>query len=178
MLREAQPEQIYHLAGYANAGRSFAEADAAWAGNLTATRTLYDAVLRWGGGPRILFVGSGLVYGDSGDPAVHRDEQLLLRPTSPYASSKAAADLMSYQYSVNPGLDIVRARPFNHIGPGQQPQYAIPNFARQIVAIERGRMPPVLETGNLVAAPRPDRRPRHGVGVRAADAAWPHRRGL
>ena len=119
-----------------------------------ATRTLYDAVLRWGGGPRILFVGSGLVYGDGGDPAVPRDEQLLLRPNNPYASSKAAADLVSYQYSVNPGLDIVRARPFNHIGPRQQPQYAIPNFARQIVAIERGQMPPVLETGNL--APRRD----------------------
>lgn len=149
VLRQVQPEQIYHLAGYANAGASFREVDEAWAGNLTATRSLYDAVVRWGGRPRILFVGSGLVYGDSGDPAVAPDESSLLRPTSPYASSKAAADLASYQYAVNPGLDIVRARPFNHIGPRQSPHYAIANWARQIVAIERGQAPPVLATGNL-----------------------------
>src|SRR4051812_42290029 len=49
ILRRVEPEQIYHLAGYANAGRSAHEPDAAWAGNLTATRALYDAVVRWGG---------------------------------------------------------------------------------------------------------------------------------
>jgi GDP-4-dehydro-6-deoxy-D-mannose reductase len=149
VLREVNPQQIYQLAGYANTAQSFAEPDAAWAGNLTSTRTLYDAILRWGGRPRILFVGSGLVYGDGDQLAVPQDENSLLQPTSPYASSKAAADLMSYQYSVNPGLAIVRARPFNHVGPRQSPHYAIPNFARQIVAIERGQSPPVLETGNL-----------------------------
>jgi GDP-4-dehydro-6-deoxy-D-mannose reductase len=151
VLREVRPEQIYHLAGYANAGRSFAEPDAAWAGNLTSTRNLYDAILRWGGRPRILFVGSGLVYGDMDDPAAVPDENFILRPNSPYASSKAAADLMSYQYSVNPGLDVIRARPFNHTGPRQLAHYAIPNFARQIAAIERGQAPPILETGNLSA---------------------------
>jgi GDP-4-dehydro-6-deoxy-D-mannose reductase len=153
-LREFDPEQIFHLAGYANAGQSFREPDAAWSGNLTATRTLYDAVVRWGGRPRILFVGSGLVYGDSDSPQVVQNEDCLLRPNSPYASSKAAADLVSYQYTANPGLDIVRARPFNHIGPRQLPLYAIPNWARQIVAIERRQAPPVLETGNLT--PRRD----------------------
>ena len=57
VLRDVQPQQIYHLAGYAQAGRSFQEPDAAWSGNLTATRSLYDAVARWGGKPRILFKG-------------------------------------------------------------------------------------------------------------------------
>src|SRR5579885_3169309 len=61
MVRTVQPERIYHLAGYPHVGRSFKEPDAAWQGNLTATRNLYDAVASWGGQPRILFVGSGLV---------------------------------------------------------------------------------------------------------------------
>jgi GDP-4-dehydro-6-deoxy-D-mannose reductase len=151
LLREVQPQQIYHLAGYANAGRSFVEADTAWAGNLTATRILYEAVHRWGGRPRILFVGSGLVYGEGNNVSGVPDETFLLRPDSPYATSKAAADLVSYQYSVTPGLEIIRARPFNHIGPRQMPHYAIPNWVRQLVAIERGQAPPVLETGNLAA---------------------------
>src|SRR5947209_642225 len=59
VLREVRPERVYHLAGYAHVGRSFQEPDEAWAGNLAATRGLYDAVLRWGGRPRLLFVGSG-----------------------------------------------------------------------------------------------------------------------
>jgi GDP-4-dehydro-6-deoxy-D-mannose reductase len=148
VLREARPEQVYHLAGYASPGRSFEEPDAAWAGNLQATRALYDALARWGGRPRVLFVGSGLIYGGGG-PDGRQDEDAPLRPTSPYAASKAAADLLSYQVTRAPGLDVVRARPFNHIGPRQSAEYAVAAFARQIVAIERGRRPPVLETGDL-----------------------------
>jgi GDP-4-dehydro-6-deoxy-D-mannose reductase len=148
-LRDIRPQQIYHLAGYAQVGRSFEEPDVAWSGNLTATRALYEAAACWGGRPRILFAGSGLVYGDPDGPDQSQDENCLLRPNSPYAVSKAAADLLSYQTAVNPGLDIVRARPFNHIGPRQSSQFAVANFARQAAAIERGELPPVLETGNL-----------------------------
>lgn len=149
LVEEVRPDCIYHLAGYAHPGESFLDAAAAWAGNLRATRSLYEAVVRWGGTPRILYVGSGLAYGDP----VHADQTFSeddpFRPVSPYAASKAAADLMSYQYSRAPGLDIVRVRPFNHIGPRQSPSFAIANFARQIAAIEKGRQPPVVETGNL-----------------------------
>src|SRR5205085_319532 len=106
LLREVQPDQIYHLAGYANAGRSFQEAEAAWAGNLTATLNLYDAVTRWGGKPRILYVGSGLIYGEAAVPGGALDEECLLRPVNPYCASKAAADLASYQHACFPGLDI------------------------------------------------------------------------
>jgi GDP-4-dehydro-6-deoxy-D-mannose reductase len=149
LLEEVRPERIYHLAGYAHVGRSFQEPEAAWEGNLTATRGLYDAVVRWGGRPRILFVGSGLVYGENESAAQGCAETSPLLPDNPYAASKAAADLASYQYTRHPGLDIVRVRPFNHIGPRQSPQFAVSSFARQLVAIERGRQAPVLETGNL-----------------------------
>src|SRR5260370_22970079 len=93
VLRELQPQQIYHLAGYAQPGRSFQEADAAWSGNLTATRNLYEAVMRWGGRPRILFVGSGLAYGNPQTAAAVHHEETPLRPHNPYAAHKAAAGL-------------------------------------------------------------------------------------
>ena len=80
LLRELHPQQIFHLAGYAQTGRSFQEPDAAWSGNLTATRNLYDAVIRWGGRPRIVFVGSGLVYGNPETADAIQDENTLLRP--------------------------------------------------------------------------------------------------
>jgi GDP-4-dehydro-6-deoxy-D-mannose reductase len=153
LLRDARPARIYHLAGYAAVGTSFREPEAAWDGNLLATRRLYEAVVRWGGRPRILFVGSGLIYGAC-EPGQPPDENSPLRPTSPYATSKASADLVSYQYACSSGLEIVRARPCNHIGPRQSPQFAVASFARQVVAIERGQAPPVIETGNL--APQRD----------------------
>jgi GDP-4-dehydro-6-deoxy-D-mannose reductase len=153
MLRAARPDRIFHLAGYAAVGRSFKEPDAAWDNNLLATRRLYGAVAAWGGHPRILFVGSGLVYGD-GDPSRPLDEDSPLHPLSPYAASKAAADLLSYQVGRETGLEILRARPFNHIGPGQSPEFALASFARQLALIERDRQAPVLEVGDL--SPRRD----------------------
>jgi GDP-4-dehydro-6-deoxy-D-mannose reductase len=149
LLRDVHPDGIFHLGGYARTGRSFADADAAWDGNLTATRRLYEAVARWGGRPRILFVGSGLVYGGVATVGPAPDESAPLRPDSPYAASKAAADLASYQAFRAPGLDVVRARPFNHVGPRQSPEFAVAHFARQAADIERSRQPPVLETGDL-----------------------------
>jgi GDP-4-dehydro-6-deoxy-D-mannose reductase len=151
ILRETKPDRIYHLAGFARVGESFRDPESAWKGNLTTTRQLCEAVIRWGERPRILFVSSGVIYGNPEDPQTPCDEDCPLRPDTPYAASKAAADLACYQYTCAPGLDIVRARPFNHVGPRQSADYAIPNFARQLAAIERGALPPVLHTGNLDA---------------------------
>src|SRR5262249_41085212 len=75
-----------------------------------------------------------------------------LLPTTPYAASKAAADLASYQYTQSAGLDIVRARPFNHMGPRQSADFASAAFAKQVAAIECGEQAPQLQTGNLSPA--------------------------
>jgi GDP-4-dehydro-6-deoxy-D-mannose reductase len=149
LLKDWRPDAIYHLAGYAQVGRSFREPDLAWEGNLSATRNLLEAVQEWGGSPRVVLVSSGLVYGQPLEMEQSCDEQALLRPDSPYAASKAAADLLGYQSWKSSGLEIVRARPFTHIGPRQSAEFAVAHFARQIVEIERGSRPPILETGDL-----------------------------
>ena len=151
IVRETRPEWVIHLAGYANTGGSFREPERAWADNLTATRIFYDAVASSGLRPRMLFVSSGLIYGepDASDGAC--DERTTLKPASPYAASKAAADLVSYQYTRSVGLDIIRVRLFNQIGPRQSADFAVPNFARQIAAAEAGKQAPVVETGDLSA---------------------------
>ena len=151
VVREARPEWVFHLAGYANTGAAFREPDRCWHDNLTATRALYDAIARTDVRPRILYVSTGLVYGDPDTPDRACDERTTLKPASPYAASKAAGDLLSYQYTRNPGLDIIRVRLFNQIGPRQSADYAVANFARQIAAIEVGKQPPVIETGDLSA---------------------------
>jgi GDP-4-dehydro-6-deoxy-D-mannose reductase len=151
VLRDVRPEWLFHLAGYADNGRSYKEPDQAWAGNLTATRSLYDAVARTDLRARILYVSSGLVYGDAGPGEHVCTEDTPLRPASPYAASKAAADLLSYQQTRSPGLDVVRVRPFNQVGPGQSTDYAAANFARQVAAVERGQAAHVEARGDLSA---------------------------
>ncbi|HJZ54162.1 MAG TPA: GDP-mannose 4,6-dehydratase [Gemmataceae bacterium] len=152
VLREFRPDWVFHLAGYANTGGSFREPDRCWADNLSATRSLYDAIARSDVRPRILYVSTGLVYGEPDVADQPCDEHTTLKPASPYAASKAAGDILSYQYTRHPGLDIVRVRLFNQIGPRQSADYAVANFARQIAAIEAGRQPAVIEPeGNLSA---------------------------
>jgi GDP-4-dehydro-6-deoxy-D-mannose reductase len=151
ILKLTRPDWVMHLAGYANPGRSYQEADLCWHDNLAATRSLYDAITRSDLRPRILYVSTGLIYGEPDEPGGSCSEQTTLKPATPYAVSKAAADLLSYQYTRNPGLDIVRIRIFNQIGPRQSPDYAVANFARQLAAAEAGQQPPVIETGDLTA---------------------------
>jgi GDP-4-dehydro-6-deoxy-D-mannose reductase len=150
-LHETQPDQIFHLAGYASAGQSFRDADAAWAGNVTVTQTLLESACSLRSRPRILHVSSGLIYAST-DAANHPiNEQSPLAPLSPYAKSKEAADRIAGAFARDRGLHIIRVRPFNHIGPRQSPQFAVASFAEQLAQIELGRRPPLLETGDLSA---------------------------
>jgi len=151
VLEQVHPDWLFHLAGYANTGKSFREPGPCWEANLTGTQSLFDAVARSGVKCRIVFASSGLVYGDPDPGREDLDELATLRPASPYASSKAAADLLAYQVTRFPGLEVLRVRLFNQIGPRQSADYASANFARQIAAAEAGTQPPVIETGDLSA---------------------------
>src|SRR5205807_4514947 len=91
----------------------------------------------------------GQVYGEPEFPDQAFAERSQLRPSSPYVACEAATDLVSYQYTRSTGLDIIRVRPFNHIGPRQSPEFAVAHFTKQIADIEKNRRPPILETGNL-----------------------------
>jgi GDP-4-dehydro-6-deoxy-D-mannose reductase len=92
-------------------------------------------------GATVVAVASGEVYGAPEQLPV--DETAPLRPQNPYAVSKAAADLLAGMYADAHGLRVIRARAFNHAGPGQEPTYAIASFARQAA---RGVDP--IVTGN------------------------------
>ena len=112
-------------------------------------------------------VSSGEVYGPP--EALPVDETAPLRPQNPYAVSKAATDLLAGFYADAHGLRVVRARAFNHAGPGQPPLYALAAFARQVAAgLEAGDDPVRVVTGNPDVAPRLHRRPRRRRGLPAA----------
>jgi GDP-4-dehydro-6-deoxy-D-mannose reductase len=106
-----------------------------------------DAVRTSAPSARVLLAGSGEVYGVPSELPV--SEVAHLRPQSPYAVSKAAADLLGALYADVWQLGVVRTRAFNHAGPGQSDDYVIGTITRQIAEAEAaGEREVVLRTGN------------------------------
>ena len=151
VIGQARPERIYHLAGQAFVGDSWAHPWETLETNLRAQVNLLEAVVASKELPGILVVGSADEYGRMANPEQPIDETPPLRPDSPYSVSKAAQDLLGLQYFLSYGLPIVRVRPFNHIGPRQNRKFVAAAFASQIAAIEAGQQPPVMRVGNLDA---------------------------
>ena len=149
IVREV-PGAIIHLAGVSFVPDASRDPMLAWRVNYAGTRIVLDAVARHAPATRILVVTSGLVYGPCPDLETPLDESAALAPKGPYASSKAAADMLAGRYAAN-GLDIVRLRPFNHTGAGRPEHFVESSFARQIAEIEAGRREAVIRVGNLDA---------------------------
>jgi GDP-4-dehydro-6-deoxy-D-mannose reductase len=165
VVAAVRPQQVFHLAGSAQIGGSYAHPAEVFAANALGTVNVLAAVRDHAPACRVISVGSGDAYGIAQRAGEAITEQCPFQPVSPYGASKAAADLAAYQWAHGSGLDVVRVRPFNHIGPGQQLGFVCPDFAQQLVAIERGRQPPAVTVGNLDAV-------RDFTDVRDAVAAY------
>jgi len=139
------PDACLHLAAWAatsnGSPRTIMEI------NLMGTLNVLEAFRQGGSRARILCVSSAHVYGMKARAKPVQEEDTLC-PETVYAVSKAAADQLARLYAAQYGLNTLVARPHNHIGPGQSPNFAIPAFARQIKAIRQGALP-VIKAGNL-----------------------------
>jgi len=148
-LAEAWPEVpdvdvVIHLAALAAVGPSF-EAPLRYVDvNAAITINMCEALLRTRPNVRVIAASTGALYSQSQHP-LNEDSPLAF--TSPYAVSKATAEhLLSYY--ANRGLDVVVARPFNHIGPGQGEGFIVPDLTRRLRSL--GHDQP-LSVGNLDA---------------------------
>ena len=151
LVKSFRPTCVVHLAAISSLGQARLGAREAWNVNVSGTLNLAESVLHHAPDARFIFAGSSEIYGGSfNTPGCVLDETALLDPRNVYATTKAAADLMLGQMA-EAGLRSVRFRPFNHTGPGQSTHFAVPAFASQIAAIERGERPAVLKVGNLDA---------------------------
>jgi GDP-4-dehydro-6-deoxy-D-mannose reductase len=143
-LDAARPGVIYHCAGLPHVAESWSRAADALQVNAFGTHVLLEAAARLGFDPLVVVVSSALVY----RPAVEAmSEAHPLGPVDPYGVSKLAQEMTAQRSRTR----TVIARPFNHAGPRQSPSFVTSNFARQVAAIEAGRMEPVLRVGNLDA---------------------------
>jgi len=143
VVAAARPDVVYHLAAQAHVGRSWEDPAATLHGNVAMTLNMLEAVRAEAPSAVFLLVGSSEEYGPPLRVPTTEDE--VLRPANPYAVSKASCDLLGGLYAGAHGLRVVRARAFNHAGPGQEPVYAIASFARQVAL---GGDPVRVVTGN------------------------------
>jgi GDP-4-dehydro-6-deoxy-D-mannose reductase len=143
------PSKVLHLAALSFVPDSFKAPEKTFEVNFFGTLRLLEALAASGFKGRFLFVSSGDTYGVAPMESMPIKENLNLRPRNPYAVSKVAAEALCYQWSQTGPFEVVMARPFNHIGAGQAPTFAISDFARQIAEISAGQRPPVLKVGNI-----------------------------
>lgn len=151
LIAQIQPVTIYHLAAQAFVPRSFEDPWETLENNIRAQLNVIQACLKLNIQPRMLIIGSAEIYGAVQPNELPIREDAPLRPSSPYSVSKVTQDMLGLQYFLSHRLPILRARPFNHLGPGQNERFVAPDFALQIARIEAGLHDPVIHVGDLSA---------------------------
>ncbi len=141
------PDGCVHLAGVSSVPRSWVAPLETFQTNLIGTLHLLETIRRRPA-VRCLVVTSSQIYGDIG-AAEPLDETTPPRPSTPYAISKAAADALALSWARRHSLPVLTARPTNHIGPGQSPEFVIASLALQLARIAEGRARPPIRAGNL-----------------------------
>jgi GDP-4-dehydro-6-deoxy-D-mannose reductase len=144
-----RPDKLLHLAAQSFVPESFAHPRETIDVNLVGTLNLLEALRQTGFKGRLLYVSSGDVYGAVPEIDLPVVESRPPAPRSPYAVSKVAAELLCQQYQMTAGFEIVVARPFNHIGPGQDARFVVPGLARQVARIADGTEPARIIAGDI-----------------------------
>ena len=147
-IRQVRPDACVHLAAVSAIPAAQNDPDTAWRINLGGTLILARVLAAEAPGCTLLFASTADAYGQSFKRGTPLDETAALNPMNVYGATKAAADL-ALGAMAQQGLRIIRARPFNHTGPGQSDAFVVAAFSKQVILIETGRQPPILRVGAL-----------------------------
>jgi GDP-4-dehydro-6-deoxy-D-mannose reductase len=148
VMADVAPEAIYHLAAMTHVGESWENPSQVLRVNVLGTAEILAAARSLGESPRVLVVSSAEVYGVVAPAQLPLSEDTPVQPASPYAASKLAAEAVALQAWRGFGQPVVVVRPFNHIGPGQSPNFFVPALAKRIVEARRSGTRS-LRVGNL-----------------------------
>jgi GDP-4-dehydro-6-deoxy-D-mannose reductase len=151
ILRTYRPEAIYHLAGQASVSRAWTNPWETLEDNIRPQLNILQSMIKQDLTARLLVVASNEVYGQVKPAQLPVREDMPTQPDNPYGVSKVAQDALALQYHLSHGVDVLRVRAFNHIGPRQSPIFVAASFAKQIAEIEAGLCPPIMRVGNLEA---------------------------
>ena len=149
IVAEVQPDTVFHLAAQSLIAQSRKKPETTLTTNLLGTLYLLEAIRRARIDPVVVVVGSSSEYGLSYENETPIKENKEFRPSSPYAVSKVALDMLAYAYFQGLQMKTVRVRPFYIVGP-RKTFDVCSDLARGIVRIERGQQNS-LKVGNLEA---------------------------
>ncbi|RZD16859.1 MAG: NAD-dependent epimerase/dehydratase family protein [Candidatus Acididesulfobacter guangdongensis] len=142
-------DAVIHLAAQSFVPESFKNPLETYNINFIGTYNLFSVLKEYGFCGKILYISSSDIYGYVSENKLPITEDYPLKPRNPYAVSKAAAEALCYQWSATEDVEIVIARPFNHIGPNQSERFAVSSFAKQIAEISLGLKKPAIIIGNI-----------------------------
>ena len=128
-------------------GRSWESPSQTLGDNDAITVNVLEALRHVAGGAPVVWVSSCEVYGTHAALPTSEDEPMA--PANPYAVSKASGEMLAQVYGDAYGLEILRARPYSHSGPGQLPIYLLSSLASQAAEGRRaGAAKLEIVTGN------------------------------
>lgn len=138
---------VFHLAGLTNVGESFKQPALYIQVNTEIQINLFEAAIKQSSNPKFVIISSGLIY----DPKAPQPlkETSPITTNSPYAVSKLDQEHLANYYQTR-GFEVIIARAFNHIGPGQAPGFLVPDLAKRIAEAEKSNQGSIA-VGNLEA---------------------------
>ncbi len=151
VIKEIQPDVIFHLAGQSFPSISFQMPEQTLNTNIFIALNIFEAVRELKIHPVIQVACSSDEYGLIKEDELPVKETNPLRPMSPYAVSKVAVDMLAFQYYQSYQMKTIITRAFNHTGPRANIQTAAPRFAKQLALIEANKQEPIIKVGNLEA---------------------------
>jgi GDP-4-dehydro-6-deoxy-D-mannose reductase len=147
-LRSVRPDAVAHLAAVSFGPDARARPAEAFEINVGGTIALMEAVRALEAVPIVLVTGSSEVYGLPHADDLPLRESQPLAPANPYGLSKAAQEAVAIAYAGRHGMRVVVTRAFNHIGPGQRPDFVVPALTDRLLAVRSGTTDRV-RVGNL-----------------------------
>ncbi|HZI21409.1 MAG TPA: GDP-mannose 4,6-dehydratase [Gemmatimonadales bacterium] len=144
-------DAVVHLAAISSGVDATRDPGYAWtinaAGTARLVHVLADARHSGSADPLVLVVSTGEVYGSCAEERPRRETDPVA-PVSPYAASKAGAEVAALEAWRRTGLRVTVARAFAHTGPGQDTRFVVPAFAERLRVAKRIGAP-VVKVGNL-----------------------------
>ena len=149
LIYNFRPDFILHLASYSSVAGSWKSPNTSFLNNVNIFLNLIESVRMIGLKCRILSVGSSEEYGSVKIEDLPLKESNQLNPSSPFGVARVTQELLSRLYADVYGLDIVITRSFNHIGPGQNENYAVASFAKQLTEVRKNKLNEFVSAGDV-----------------------------
>ena len=149
VVEEFAPDHIYHLAGVSYVPEAEKDFSKAIDINVAGTDNLCRACIGLKQKPIFLFVSSADVYGPVEEMPI--TEKTPLNTTSNYGFTKRFAEILVSKWHKNGVINARIARPFNHLGTGQDSRFVVSSFATQISELKQ-QCGGTIKVGNLEAA--------------------------